>query len=150
MGLEAQPETGPPNVPGQYLLDQGSRPATFVAQALALKLKAGPVYLPGWPGIALAVEKMDSGSSGPFVVVTDEGSLFVDPKWQTVEDAYGNDHPYPTNQDVWNMENIQLEPGSNGNGNDDDGNGGDKPAKDPALYIAGAMLALAAWIGMSR
>ena len=149
MGFEAQPET-PLTDPGQYLVDQGSRPATFVGQALARKLKAGPVYLPGWPGIALAVEKMDSGSSGPFVVVTDEGSLFVDPKWQTVEDAYGNVHPYPTNQDVWNMENIQLEPGSNGNGNDDDGNGGDKSAKDPALYIAGAMLALAAWIGMSR
>lgn len=53
------------------------------------------VYVPGWAGLITAVEPTGSTYQDPWVALTDEGGLFVEPSTRTVEDSFGNLYQWP-------------------------------------------------------
>ncbi len=53
------------------------------------------VYVPGWPGIIYATERTGSSWSEPWVAVTDEGAVLVDPVSRTVEYSYALTYTWP-------------------------------------------------------
>jgi len=143
--------------PPQRLFDPDAPAPRGFAQKLHLWLttrapgrpQADGVYMPGWPGVIVATEKTGAGWGAPWVAVTDEGSLFVDPTWMRVTDAYGAEHPWPTNSAVGRMERIYSDPAEEDPELDPDPEPEPKE-RDPAMILAVGMLALAALIGLRK
>ena len=54
------------------------------------------VYVPGWAGLITAIEPTGSSFQDPWVALTDEGGLFIEPTTRTVEDSFGNLYQWPS------------------------------------------------------
>tara|TARA_R100000655_G_scaffold19755_2_gene41041 strand:+ start:1935 stop:2384 length:450 start_codon:yes stop_codon:yes gene_type:complete len=54
------------------------------------------VYVPGWAGLITAIEPTGSSFQDPWVALTDEGGLFIEPTTRTVEDSFGNLYEWPS------------------------------------------------------
>jgi len=138
-------------------LDQSAplRAASFGSRIVNL-LKTWPgVYVPGWPGVVIAVERTSNTWSAPWIVITDRGSLFVDPFSQTITDALETDPlaglQWPRVSDLASIEGAgsypdgsAVEPDENGDAENVD------TSTDPAYIAAGALIALAVLIRASR
>jgi len=80
----------------QALLDRtpsGPALANVIRGLLAQNLS---VYVPGWAGLITAVEPTGATYQDPWVALTDEGGLFIDPTTRTVEDSFGNLYQWPS------------------------------------------------------
>lgn len=101
------------------------------------------VYVPGWPGVLTATERTGNSYQQPWVALTDEGGIFVDPLTRTVEDSFGVTYAWPTT--LTTIEPVQInENGESVPVNDDD----DAPEPEglvlPASWpwIAGGLAAI--------
>lgn len=93
------------------LIDQSAETTADAADAYTERIPSGPaiagvvnsllkkqsaVYVPGWPGLIVATERTGSSWEKPWIALTDEGGLFVDPQTRIVEDSYGVFYDWPS------------------------------------------------------